>query len=240
MCLGRLWLIPPRRRFTHSSGIAVTARIIIPATSTSSRQEFLSAAPAPAPAPALEPGVHFPNGANGGTGTQHLVYAPRLLRQSVLRRNGDHRKYLRLRERGVYQIPLATVGTPVVNMYSTPVNSRHGVGMRSCYGIPGHEGSNHAFCGDYHNLRNGDPCHFWHSIANNDFLQIDSEIMQVTGWRHDSLTVTRGQQGTTAATHANGRLHRNQGLALHRSAGGASGNARTAAGSQVPACSITR
>jgi len=39
-------------------------------------------------------------------------------------------------------------------------------------------------------------------ITNNDYIQIDNEILQVTaGGGTTSLTVTRGQKGTTAATH---------------------------------------
>lgn len=42
-------------------------------------------------------------------------------------------------------------------------------------------------------------------VANNDYIQIDSEIMQVTaGGGTTSLTISRGKVGTTAATHANG------------------------------------
>ncbi len=42
-------------------------------------------------------------------------------------------------------------------------------------------------------------------IANNDFLQIDNEILQVTaGGGTTSLTVSRGQKGTTAASHLTG------------------------------------
>jgi hypothetical protein len=39
-------------------------------------------------------------------------------------------------------------------------------------------------------------------ITNNDYVQIDNEICQVTaGGGTTSLTITRGQKGTTAATH---------------------------------------
>lgn len=42
-------------------------------------------------------------------------------------------------------------------------------------------------------------------ITNSDFIQIDNEILQVTaGGGTTTLTVTRGQQGTTAATHVSG------------------------------------
>jgi hypothetical protein len=42
-------------------------------------------------------------------------------------------------------------------------------------------------------------------FANSDFIQIDSEIMQITtGGGGTSLTVTRGQSGTTAAAHSSG------------------------------------
>jgi len=41
--------------------------------------------------------------------------------------------------------------------------------------------------------------------ATDDYIQVDSEIMQITaGGGTTNLTVTRGQLGTTAATHANG------------------------------------
>jgi hypothetical protein len=41
----------------------------------------------------------------------------------------------------------------------------------------------------------------------NDFIQIDSEIMQITaGGGTTSLTVTRAQNGTSAATHASGAV----------------------------------
>ena len=41
-------------------------------------------------------------------------------------------------------------------------------------------------------------------ISNNDFILIDSEILQVTNVATNDLTVTRGQSGTDASTHANG------------------------------------
>jgi hypothetical protein len=41
-------------------------------------------------------------------------------------------------------------------------------------------------------------------ISNNDFILIDSEILQVTNVATNDLTVTRGQSGTDADTHANG------------------------------------
>jgi hypothetical protein len=42
-------------------------------------------------------------------------------------------------------------------------------------------------------------------IANGDYIQVDSEIMQATaGGGTTSLTISRGQLGTTAAVHANG------------------------------------
>lgn len=42
-------------------------------------------------------------------------------------------------------------------------------------------------------------------IANNDYLQIDNEIVQVTaGGGTTTLTITRAQKGTTAATHSSG------------------------------------
>ena len=41
-------------------------------------------------------------------------------------------------------------------------------------------------------------------IANNDFILIDQEILKVTNVSTNDLTVTRAQNGTTAATHADG------------------------------------
>ena len=41
-------------------------------------------------------------------------------------------------------------------------------------------------------------------IANNDFILIDEEILKVTNVATNDLTVTRAQNGTTAATHADG------------------------------------
>lgn len=41
-------------------------------------------------------------------------------------------------------------------------------------------------------------------ISNNDFILIDSEILQVTNVATNDLTVTRGQNGTDADTHADG------------------------------------
>jgi hypothetical protein len=41
-------------------------------------------------------------------------------------------------------------------------------------------------------------------IANNDFILIDQEILKVTNVATNDLTVTRAQNGTTAATHADG------------------------------------
>lgn len=41
-------------------------------------------------------------------------------------------------------------------------------------------------------------------ISNNDFILIDSEILKVTNVATNDLTVTRGQSGTDADTHANG------------------------------------
>jgi hypothetical protein len=43
------------------------------------------------------------------------------------------------------------------------------------------------------------------SIANNDYIQVDSEIMKVSaGGGTGTLTVARAQVGTSAATHLNG------------------------------------
>lgn len=42
------------------------------------------------------------------------------------------------------------------------------------------------------------------NISNNDFILIDSEILQVTNVATNDLTVTRGQSGTDADTHADG------------------------------------
>jgi hypothetical protein len=43
------------------------------------------------------------------------------------------------------------------------------------------------------------------AIVNNDYIQINTEILQVTaGGGTTTLTVTRGQLGTAAAAHTNG------------------------------------
>ena len=41
-------------------------------------------------------------------------------------------------------------------------------------------------------------------LATNDFIQVDDEYMKITGISTNTLTVTRGIGGTTAATHLNG------------------------------------
>tara|TARA_B100000212_G_scaffold342295_1_gene328686 strand:- start:784 stop:2937 length:2154 start_codon:yes stop_codon:yes gene_type:complete len=43
-----------------------------------------------------------------------------------------------------------------------------------------------------------------HQIATNDFILIEEEILKVTNVSSNNLTVTRAQEGTAAATHADG------------------------------------
>ncbi len=133
----------------------------------------------------------------------------------------------------VYQIPLATVGTSVVNTYSTPVTTP---GTASaCAPVTEFLSTKVATTLSAAITTTGQTTIKVTSgtnIANNDFLQIDSEIMQVTsGGGMTSLTVTRGQQGTSAATHANGAATLDVKDWLFTAvAGGASGSATTAAG----------
>ena len=47
-----------------------------------------------------------------------------------------------------------------------------------------------------------------HQIATNDYILIEEELLKVTGVSSNDLTVTRGQKGTTAASHANGTIVR--------------------------------
>ena len=136
----------------------------------------------------------------------------------------------------VYQVPLATVTatTPVVNTYSTPVTTP---GTAStCAPVTEFLGTKAAttLSAVISTTTSPTVIHVTSgtNIANNDFLQIDSEIMQVSsGGGTTSLTVTRGQQGTTAATHANGAATQDiKDWLFTAVAGGASGNATTAAG----------
>jgi hypothetical protein len=138
-------------------------------------------------------------------------------------------------ENGVmYQIPLATVTTPVVNTYSTPVTTP---GTAStCAPVTEFLGTKVATTLSAAITTTTSPTVIYvtsgTNIANNDFIQIDSEITQVSsGGGTTSLTVTRGQQGTTAATHADGAATQDvQDWLFTAVAGGASGNATTAAG----------
>ncbi len=134
----------------------------------------------------------------------------------------------------VYQVPLATVATTVVvNTYSTPVTTP---GTASaCAPVTEFLGTKVATTLSAAITTTGQTVitvTAGTNIANGDFLQIDSEIMQVSsGGGTTSLTVTRGQQGTSAATHANGAATQDiKDWLFTAVAGGASGNAATAAG----------
>jgi hypothetical protein len=137
-------------------------------------------------------------------------------------------------ENGVlYQIPLATITTPVVNVYSTPVTTP---GTASaCAPVTEFVGTKVATTlSAAITTTTTTTIHVTSgtNIANSDFLQIDSEIMQVSsGGGSTSLTVTRGQQGTSAATHANGAATQDiKDWLFTAVAGGASGSATRAAG----------
>lgn len=134
----------------------------------------------------------------------------------------------------VYQVPLATVITPVVNVYSTPVTTASTAS--ACAPVTEFLGTKVATTLSAAITVTTSPAviHVTSgtSIANADFLQIDSEIMQVSsGGGTTTLTVTRGQQGTSAATHANAVATQDiQDWLFTAVAGGASGSATRAAG----------
>jgi hypothetical protein len=175
-------------------------------------------------------GVHFANGgANNPTTSNMRLGAFDNLYYEGTGTTGN----LYVCENGVvYQVPLATVATSVVNVYSTPVTTP---GTASaCAPVTEFLGTKVATALSAAitttttttiQVTSGT------NIATNDFLQIDSEIMQVSSVVGTTLTVTRGVQGTTAATHANGAPTQDiKDWLFTAVAGGASGSATTAAG----------
>jgi hypothetical protein len=110
----------------------------------------------------------------------------------------------------IYQTPIASlIGTTAVtpNAFSTPVSAMSDTAtcsplteflgvvanttINESAGISGTSGTVTVASGT--------------GIANNDYIQIGAEIMKVTaGGGTTNLTITRAQDGTTAASHANG------------------------------------
>jgi hypothetical protein len=180
-------------------------------------------------------GVPFPNGASGGIANPTSSYMRLGSFDNLYYEGTGTTGNIYVCENGVlYQIPLATVTatTPVVNVYSTPVTT---AGTASaCAPVTEFVGTKVATTLSAAISTTGaTTIHVTSStgIASNDFLQIDSEIMQVTSGVGTTLTVTRGQQGTSAATHANGAATRDiKDWLFTAVAGGASGSGTTAAG----------
>ncbi len=179
-------------------------------------------------------GVPFPNGASGGTANPTTSFMRIGSFDNLYYEGTGTTGNIYVCENGVlYQIPLATVTTPVVNVYSTPVTT---AGTASaCAPVTEFLGTKVATTlSAAITTTTTTTIHVTSgtNILNNDFLQIGSEIMQVTlGGGTTSLTVTRGQQGTSAATHANGAATQDiKDWLFTAVAGGASGNATTAAG----------
>jgi hypothetical protein len=105
----------------------------------------------------------------------------------------------------IFQIPMATISTTkTVNVFNTPVST---VGTAAtCSPVTEFLGTKVATTLTSSITNNGATLSVASGtgIANNDYVEVEAEIMKVTaGGGTTSLTVTRGQQGTTAVAHSN-------------------------------------
>ncbi len=151
-------------------------------------------------------GVHFPNGASGGTANPTT---------SHMRAGGfDFQYYMGTGTTGniytcengtIYQIPLATIATFVVNVYNTPVSA---VGIASaCSAVTEFQSVSTATTINSTGVTSTTQTTIpvasvsgMSTAAPNNYLLVGSEIMKITAVGATSVTVTRGSLGTTAGS----------------------------------------
>ncbi len=151
-------------------------------------------------------GVNFPNGASGGTAnptTSHMRAG-----------DFDYQYYIGSGNTGniytcengtIYQIPLATITTPTVNVYNTPVRT---VGTASaCSPVTEFQSVSTATTISGAGVTSATQTTIpvasvtgMSTTAPNNYLLVGSEIMKITGVGTGSVTVTRKSLGTTAGS----------------------------------------
>jgi hypothetical protein len=151
-------------------------------------------------------GVYFPNQAGGGTANPTT---------SHMRAGGfDFQYYMGTGTTGniytcengtIYQIPLATIATSVVNVYNTPVSA---VGIASaCSAVTEFQSVSTATTINSTGVTSATQTTIpvasvsgMSTAAPNNYLLVGSEIMKITAVGATSVTVTRGSLGTTAGS----------------------------------------
>ncbi|MFZ0786162.1 MAG: hypothetical protein WA369_10205 [Candidatus Acidiferrales bacterium] len=148
-------------------------------------------------------GVYFPNGASGGTANPTTSH----MRAGAF----DYQYYVGTGTTGniytcengtVYQIPLATIATPTVNVYNTPVSA---VGIASaCAPVTEFQSVSTATTINSTGVTSATQTTIpvasvsgMSTTAPNNYLLVGSEIMKITAVGTNSVTVTRGSLGTT-------------------------------------------
>ena len=151
-------------------------------------------------------GVYFPNGASGGTANPTTSH----MRAGAF----DYQYYIGTGTTGniytcengtVYQIPLATITTPTVNVYNTPVKT---VGIASaCSSVTEFQSVSTATTINSTGVTSATQTTIpvasvsgMSTTAPNNDLLVGSEIMKITAVGANSVTVTRGSLGTTAGS----------------------------------------
>lgn len=145
-------------------------------------------------------GVHFPNGGSPDTTTvmrsgsfDNLFFA--------IGSGAAGNLYVCVNGR-TYQVPLATIASSTVNTFNTAVSSV--TDTSTCSSVTEYSSAKANTTLTAALGATGDPVVASKTgMAINDYLQIGSEIMIVTATT-PTLTVTRAQLGTTAATHSSG------------------------------------
>jgi len=151
-------------------------------------------------------GVYFPNGANGGTAnptTSHMRAGGFDFQYYV--GSGTTGNIYTCENGTIYQIPLATITTPTVNVYNTPVST---VGTAStCAPMTEFQSVSTATTINSTGVTSATQTTIpvasvsgMSTTAPNDYLLVGSEIMKITAVGVSSVTVTRGSLGTTAGT----------------------------------------
>ena len=151
-------------------------------------------------------GVYFPNQAGGGAANPTTSH----MRAGAF----DFQYYLGTGTTGniytcengtIYQIPLATITTPTVNVYNTPVST---VGTAStCAPMTEFQSVSTATTINSTGVTSATQTTIpvasvtgMSTTAPNNYLLVGSEVMKITAVGTSSVTVTRGSLGTTAGT----------------------------------------
>ena len=150
--------------------------------------------------------VYYPNGASGGTANPATSH----MRAGAF----DYQYYVGTGTTGniytcengtVYQVPLATIATPTVNVYNTPVSA---VGTTStCAPMTEFQSVSTATTINSTGVTSATQTTIpvasvsgMSTTAPNNYLLVGSEIMKITAVGASSVTVTRASLGTTAGS----------------------------------------